>query len=406
MISIEEATRHIAQFAVPRDREAIALADALGHVLAEDVACSLDSPPFDKALVDGYAVRAEDVRSDGPALRVLEEVTAGETPTRGVEPGCAIRIMTGAPIPRGAELVVMVERTETLNADGTQVKLLQTEAKVGEGILPRGKSMREGEVVIPSGQRIRPAEIGLLAELGHAKINVWRKPRVAVLATGNELVPAGEDLRPGQIRNSNGPMLLAYARRCGATPIDLGIGRDEPGDLRARLSTGLESADVLVVSGGVSAGVLDLVPGMLAELGVEKVFHKVQLKPGKPLWFGVAQQAAPPRLVFGLPGNPVSSLVCFELFMRPALERLSGQAAVENRRFTAVLSQAHPHDGGRPTYWPALLSFHGDAWRVEPLPWQGSGDLRTLTKANSLCFFPAGARTYAVGETVEVVKIQ
>jgi molybdopterin molybdotransferase len=227
-----------------------------------------------------------------------------------------------------------------------------------------------------------------------------------VLSTGNELVPADQTPAAGQIRNSNSPMLAACVRKACAVPLELGIARDERDELRRLIERGL-AADVLVLSGGVSAGVLDLVPGVLAELGVEQVFHKVRLKPGKPLWFGVLA-CAPPRqratLVFGLPGNPVSSLVCFELFVRPAIQQLSGRTAATPIK-TARLAAEFQHRGERPTYQPAQFCEHAQGAIAKPLFWQGSADLRTLAAANCLIRFPAGDRHYPAGEAVEVMLI-
>jgi molybdopterin molybdotransferase len=300
----------------------------------------------------------------------------------------------------------MIERTELLPGCGGglgRVRIQAGNLARGQNILPRGRSMFRGEVVLTAGSRIRPIEMGLLAEVGCVHLKVVRQPSVAILSTGNELVPSDETPAAGQIRNSNGPMLLAAVRQAGGAPIDLGIARDEHQELSRLIARGLE-ADVLVLSGGVSAGVLDLVPGVLAELGVEQVFHKVRLKPGKPLWFGVLRGQGPARLVFGLPGNPVSSLVCFELFVRPALERLAGYGPID-RRVSARLTAPFAHRGDRPTWHPARLETSDGGDEVLPLRWQGSADLRTLAGANALASFPAGDRQYAPGEVVNCQRL-
>jgi molybdopterin molybdotransferase len=264
--------------------------------------------------------------------------------------------------------------------------------------------MARGDVVLKAGRQLRPAEIGVLAEVGRAQLRVIPRPSVAVLATGNELVPAEATPAAGQLRNSNGPLLLAAARAAGAQTVDLGIARDEKESLRQRIARGLQT-DVLVISGGVSAGVLDLVPAALGELGVEQVFHKIKLKPGKPLWFGVLPGAGVERLVFGLPGNPVSSLVCFELFVRPAIGRLAGRGEVKLLEVSAALTIDHAHRGDRDTYHPARLQTSGGRYQVEPLRWHGSGDLRTLVEANALACFPAGERRYRAGETIRTLRL-
>ncbi len=264
--------------------------------------------------------------------------------------------------------------------------------------------MQRGAVTLQSGCEIRPIEIGILAEVGRTHVTAIPRPVVAVLSTGDELVGSCDTPGPGQIRNSNGPMLLAAAARAGADTIDLGIGRDEVAELRRLAAEGL-NADILIVSGGVSAGTLDLVPGVLEGLSVERVLHKVNVKPGKPLWFGVRRSAAVPRLVFGLPGNPVSGLVCFELFVRPAIARLAGRADRGQPTVTARLVCDFTQRGDRPTYHPAIVRETPDGPTVEPLPWRGSGDLAALARANGLAKFPAGEQVYQAGALVEAIRL-
>lgn len=398
MISVEEALGLIHQCAKPRAACRLAAADALGRVLAADVTSDIDSPPYDKALMDGYAVIANDITS-GVELKILEEVTAGDVPTLPVTAGHATRIMTGAPIPEGCTAVIMVERTELI--DDTIVRIDSDRAHAGQNIMPRGESVRTGDVVLQAMRSIRPIEVGVLAECGATEVAVFPQPRVAILSTGNELVPAHVRPAPGQIRNSNGPMLEAFVKRTGCTAVNLGVGRDVREDLDRLVRLGLEE-DVLVLSGGVSAGVLDLVPEVLAANGVEQIFHKVHLKPGKPIWFGVKADSRGDRLVFGLPGNPVSSLVCFELFVRPALAKLSGAEGSGLERRTAKLAKSHTRFGDRPTYFPARLFDRDGETVVEPLAWKGSADLRTLADANCLALFPPSDCGFPEGEKVEV----
>lgn len=393
MISVAEALERMLAAANALPECEVELAAALGCVLARDIASDIDSPPWDKSLVDGYAVRAADVQREGAELTILEEVTAGTTPTHAVEPGTCTRIMTGAPLPAGADAVVMIERSELI--DPSRVRMLTT-AKPEQNLLRRAASMQRGQVVLKAGQVIRPIEIGVLAEVGRAGVPVIRKPRVAILSTGDELVEASRTPAAGQIRNSNGPMLAALVTAAGAEAIELGIARDNADDLRAKMSRGLE-ADVLILSGGVSAGVLDLVPQMLTSLGVREVLHKVNLKPGKPIWFGAGPQA---NLVFGLPGNPVSTLVCFGLFVKPTLAKLAGESDV-SRSQRAILTQTFVQRDARPTYFPALFARDGQRDTVTPLAWRGSADLRTLADANCLAYFPGGERTFAAGEEME-----
>ncbi len=372
--------------------------DALGRVLAEDVASDLDMPPFDKALMDGYAVHSEDLASGTATLRVVEEITAGQTPKRAVAAGQASRIMTGAPMPEGADAVVMVERTRQLD-DGRVA--IDSRAFPGMNMLTRGREMTAGEVVLRAGSVLRPQEVGVLATVGRTEALLIPPPRVGVLPTGDELVDPPALPGPGQIRNSNAPMLLAQAARAGGAPRTLGIARDNLDSLRALVNEGLQTSDILILSGGVSAGKLDLVPQVLQEAGVTPHFHKVRLKPGKPLFFGTRGEGADQRLVFGLPGNPVSSFVCFELFLRPAIRALAGHANIELPRGTARLAGEFSHDSDRPTYHPGWL----DAGEVKAVPWFGSADLRAFLRANALLVLPPGQRKYQPGDEVDVLRL-
>jgi molybdopterin molybdotransferase len=399
MIEVAEALDRVLAGARQKSPVKLTLADALDLMLAEDVASDVDSPPHDKALMDGYAVIAADLAGGEAELDVLEEVTAGAVPTRAVHAGAATRIMTGAPLPNGADAVVMVEQTESLA--GSRVRIAAPKVALGQNIMRRAASLRKGAVVLRAGQRLRPIEIGLLAEVGRAEALVIPRPEAAVLSTGNELVPPEVVPAAGQIRNSNGPMLCAQVERAGGRAVNLGIGRDDEVELRRLVSQGLKR-DVLVLSGGVSAGVLDLVPRVLAAEGVEQVFHKVNLKPGKPVWFGVREDGGQRTLVFGLPGNPVSSLVCFELFVRPALDALAGRSATEPAPRTARLTREHQQRGDRPTYWPAATERRNGELFVTPLDWRGSGDLCTLASADCLIHFPPGDRQYTAGDEVTI----
>ncbi|MCH7727314.1 MAG: molybdopterin molybdotransferase MoeA [Planctomycetes bacterium] len=406
MIEVDEALTLCLAEAGPLQMVRVPLEDALDNVLAEDVSSDVDSPPHDKSLVDGYAVVANDVGSGKVELEILEEITAGDCPTKPVRPGTATRIMTGAPIPAGADAVVMVEQTKSGNESNDPPTVLIHVGSIVEGqhIMRRATSLHDGQVVLSAGRVIRSAEIGLLAEVGQSNVPVIRRPTVSILATGNELVPASDRPGAGQIRNSNSPMLSAAVRKTGGEPNDLGIGRDDESELTHFVQKGLKS-DVLLLSGGVSMGVLDLIPKVLSRSGVQQVFHKVRLKPGKPLWFGVLPSEDGNRLVFGLPGNPVSGFVCFELFVRPVILALAGHTRTQPSRFSAQLSQPHTHRGDRPTYWPAKLVRENGQGFVEPLDWRGSADLRTLAEANCLAFFPAGDRVRNVGDCVQVQSI-
>ncbi|MGQ0633318.1 MAG: molybdopterin molybdotransferase MoeA [Planctomycetaceae bacterium] len=396
MLSVAEAMAAILSEAQPLEPVTVALAEALGLVLAEDVCADLDSPPFDKALMDGYAVVAADLPEGRGRLQVVEEILAGKVPGHSVGPGKAARIMTGAPLPPGADAVVPVELTRLLEVENVAIEA--NSIAPGQNVLNRGASVKMGERVLAAGSLLRPQELGCLAEMGRARCVVRRRPRVAVLATGDELVPVAEVPRPGQIRNSNETMLSAQLRRLGAEVTSLGIARDDANELRERIAAGLRY-DMLLLSGGVSAGKLDLVPSVLADLRVRQVFHKVRIKPGQPLWFGVHDDAR--CLVFGLPGNPVSSMVCCELFARTAVRKMAGMEPAQPPAVPARLTCEHESRGSRPVYHPAKLEWTDEGAQVTPVAWIGSADLCATVAANAMVLFPVGDRTYALGSRLE-----
>lgn len=403
MLSVAEAREKVLELCRPPAAAMIPLARAaLGCVLAESIASDLDMPPFDKSLMDGFAVRAADLTTGKATLAVLEEIGAGITPRLPVGAGQATRIMTGAPVPNGADAVVMIERTRMLDEETVEI---EGPAREGQNILRRGREMTRGEIVLNAGAVLRPQEFGILASVGRVAVSCFPPPRVAILATGDELVEGSTLPGPGQIRNSNAPMLLAQAARAGAGTRSLGIARDRLESLRPLVEEGLRTSEILVLSGGVSAGKFDLVPEVLREAGVTAHFHKVAMKPGKPLFFGTCERAEGKRLVFGLPGNPVSSFVCFELFLRPAIRRLSGFRELDLPRAQARFLGDFRHDSDRPTYHPAMLASNADGWQVEPAPWFGSADLRAFLQANSLLVLPPGSHQWRGGDRIEVLRL-
>lgn len=396
MMEVPEARETVLRFALPLPPRVTALdAAALGQVLAEGVASDLDSPPFAKALMDGFAVRVADL-ADGPVtLFIVGEIQAGAEPDVPVEEGEAVGIFTGAPMPDGADGVVIKERCE-VHDNGT-VTATDTALTPGKNMLPRAAEMKAGDVVAPAGTVLTPTAFGLLAAVGKTAVRAFPRPTVAILATGNELVEPPGVPTGGQIRNTNGAMLAAQTAQAGAVPRYLGIAPDDADATAALIRQGLESADVLVLAGGVSAGKFDLVPEVLKSQGVEVHFHHVRMKPGKPLLFGTKGA----KLVFGLPGNPVSAFVGFELFVRPALRKLAGHALPGPRegRFELTEDLTAKHD--RPTYHPARVYLPSGF--VQPLPWFGSADLRALLTANALIALPPGEVKLKAGEKVTVV---
>lgn len=402
MITVDQALEYVSESARPLAPQQVKLGNALGLRLQEAIVSPIDSPPFDKALLDGYAVIAKD---SSPTRNVIEQVIAGGVPHHAVEPGSTINVMTGAPIPDGADAIAKHEDVTLL--DDSTIRMPEGGVAAGTGVLLRGAAFHIGQEVLSAGRYLSAIDLALLAEVGHAEVSVTPRPRVAVLPTGNELVECGEPVGPGQICNSNGPMLLALLEAARATPIDLGIGRDDPNELRRLMQRGLE-ADVLLVTGGVSAGVMDLVPGVLQDLGVRQVFHKVRMKPGKPVWFGEYEQDGNRTLVMGMPGNPVSTLVSFEIFVKPLLKVLAGGQFAPPRSQRASLTTTIGHRGKRPTYYPSRIDFGeraGALPTVETLPWRGSADLAALTRANALTILPAGEYELSLGNEVDVITL-
>jgi molybdopterin molybdotransferase len=407
MLTVAEAIAAVLEHARALPCAALPLIEALGCVLAEDAVADLDLPPFDKALVDGYAVRSSDLAGQDRSLAVGETIMAGQVPSRPLGRGEAAVVMTGAPIPPECDAVVMHERTQ---AGEDRVLILEPEVKAGQNLMPRGQEMRAGDVVVAAGSILGPARLGVLASVGRVEVRVVPRPRVAIVPTGDELVDPGQVPGPGQIRNSNAVLLHALAIQEGARATVLPIAPDLPGPLATILERGLES-DVLVITGGVSAGQRDLVPAALDALGVKCVFHKVRLKPGKPLWFGIGLPRGdrPPALVFGLPGNPVSGLVTFLLFVKAALAVLAGKPEPRDGWIRARLTSVFSHRGDRTTFFPArLVDREADAAglaSIEPLPWHGSADLRAASSADGFAIFAAGAREYVPGEVVDFLPM-
>jgi molybdopterin molybdotransferase len=378
------------------------LSAAVGCVLDEDIAADIDSPPFDKALVDGYAVRTRDLGGPEPRLGIGEVITAGRTPSRPLEFGEAAVVMTGAPVPVGCDAVVMHEKTRLENG---RLVIEETAVRPTQNLLPRGREMRAGSIVLPRRSVLNPARLGVLASVGRTNVRVVPRPRVAIVPTGDELVEPSQVPGPGQIRNSNAMMLQASALQVGADAETWPIAPDDEKPLRRALAEGL-GWDVLMVTGGVSAGQRDLVPDVLESLAVRCIFHKVRLKPGKPLWFGVGPSRSDGggSLVFGLPGNPVSALVGFLLFVKPALYALAAKPEEAGQRQKGRLASGFSHRGDRPTYHPVKIMHNApglpDPLLLEPLAWSGSADLCTVAHADGFAAFEAGDREYGPGEIV------
>jgi molybdopterin molybdotransferase len=421
--------------------EELPLLQALGRVLAEPVAADRDFPPFPRATRDGYAVRAADLKADGTAvLRIVGQVKAGDSYDLPLAPGEAVEIMTGAAVPQGADAVVMVEYTERrTNHKGTNHKEhegaqsqeagepgagaglvleelngfagesaaeletddlveIQRPVAAGENVVPAGAEARAGQELLPRGTRMGPAQIALAAAAGSASIKVARKPRVAILSTGDELVELAEKPGPSQIRNSNSYSLAAEVAACGGEPVQLPIAPDEEGKLTWLTQEGLK-ADLLLLSGGVSMGKFDLVETVLKKLGAEFFFTGAMIQPGKPVVFGAVRETP----FFGLPGNPVSVMVTFELFARQVVEAMSGMEPSRLRSAQARLRQEFKTKTGLTRFLPAMIEGGLYDAAVAIVPWQGSGDLLAASRANCYLVVPPDREKLEEGELVTVV---
>jgi molybdopterin molybdotransferase len=398
MIEFEEARALALSALKTRPPESVLLAGALGRTLARDIKARENIPPFDKATMDGYALRAEDIRAAGKdaavELEVLEDLPAGRVSRRSVGRGQAVRIMTGAPLPKGADAVVMVEDTER---SGGRV-IIRRAVRPADNTGQAGEDLKKGELVLERGAVIGPAETGMLAATGLARVPVVRRPKLAVIATGDEIVEPGERKAAGQIRNSNGPALLAMALRAGADAKYLGIARDSSSSLRAKLARA-KGTDILVLTGGVSVGDYDLVRNELRAAGVKPVFWQVRIKPGKPVFFGRRGS----QLVFGLPGNPTSAMVTFLLFVQPAIERLLGRTNPGPRAGRAVLTEDVVLKPGRTQFLRGVLDAEGPVLTVTPYPDQKSGVLRSMVRSQVLIAVQADVSRLEKGRDVEIL---
>jgi len=391
MLSVEDALAVVLREAKPLPSEEVALDEALGRVLAEDVAADRDLPPFDRSAMDGYALRAADVAQAPCALELVGEVRAGDAPTLTVGPGQAAKIMTGAPLPSGATAVQQVEKTRPLDEFRVTIEAAVEER---QNVAPRGSEVRAGDTVLERGRLIDPSAVAVLATTGKARVRVARRPVAAVLVTGDEIVDVAELPGPSQIRNSNGPAVAAQARLAGANVRVLGIAPDRRDATVAALREGLAGVDVLIVSGGVSAGDYDLVEPALVELGTTLFFTKVAIKPGAPLVFGRRGET----LVFGLPGNPVSAQVTFDVFVRAALLRMQGARVVSRPVLEVELLERLRNKSGRTAHLPVRLCLADGKLGAQPVPSMGSADLVAHSRANALVVLEAERTLAEAGE--------
>ena len=397
MITVDEALDKVLSHIKPLGAEKVSILEALGRVIAEDIDAHRDIPPLDNSGMDGYAVRSEDIRNadaNHPVrLNVIEDLPAGFISSRIVGKGEAIRIMTGAPIPRGADTVIPVEDT---TKEGDFAAILRP-GLPGENIRRAGEDVKKGERVVSKGDLIRPAEIGMLASVRRSFVSVYQSPVVAILCTGEELVDVDGVLDEGKIVSSNSYALAAQVKECGAIPVQLGIARDRKEEIKEKLLQGLR-ADVILSSAGVSVGDYDFVKDVLRDLGIEMVFWRVAMKPGRPLAFGTIEG----KPVFGLPGNPVSSMVSFEQFVRPSLLKMMGHLRIFRPMIEAILKGEIHKEPGRRHFVRASVIFERDHYSVTTTGAQGSGILRSMVKANGFVVIPEGREIVRAGEKVKV----
>jgi molybdopterin molybdotransferase len=397
VLTVEQAREQILTRVRALPAERVAILDALDRVLAEPVVAAREIPPWPNSSMDGYAVRSADTRGPGPLrLVVVGRVSAGAVPDRPVGAGQAVRIFTGAPMPEGADAVIPQEDVVAEAQAIVVSRAVQPHAYVR----PRGEDVRPGDLVLSPGQVIGPAEIGLLATLGWPQVCVHRRPRVAILSTGNELADLGQEPGPGQIPNTNSYSLMAQTLEAGADPINLGVAADRLEDIEHRLGA-IAHADVLVSSAGVSVGDLDLVRAALEKLGAELHLWRVSMRPGKPITFGSLRG----RPLFGLPGNPVSAMVTFELFVRPALRKMLGHAELDRPRIVARAAEPIANPGERRGYLRVTLTPEGDHHAARLTGEQGSAILRSMVLADGFAVLP-GHAAIEKGDPVEVLVLK
>jgi molybdopterin molybdotransferase len=398
LTQLSDAQRVVLDAATVLGFEKISILDALGRVLSEDIVAERDNPPWDNSAMDGFAVRWEDIKQEHAiqkpvTLSVIEDVPAGVMPSKTVGLGQAIRIMTGAPIPQGADTVLKVEDTEHTS---DSVRVFKAEPK-GANIRPQGEDVKKGDRIIAKGTRIRPGEVGMLAILAKSFVCVYQQPRVAILSTGDELADLDERFSEEKIINSNSYGMAAAVQEAGGIPLLLGIARDTPMALKEKIAQGL-NADMLVLSGGVSMGDYDFTKVVFGELGAEMNFWKLAIRPGQPLAFGKIQG----KLAFGLPGNPVSSMVTFEQLVRPALLKMSGCRSYGRPMIQAIFQERFSKRGDRRHFLRGILTRQEGVFEVRTTGDQGSGILTSMVKANCLIDVPVEVERLNPGDEVIV----
>ncbi len=401
MIKVEDALHAVLKSIKTLDSEAVKLTDALERVLAEDIYSDSNIPAFNNSAMDGYAVKSSDIKgaskNSPKVLEVIESLKAGDVPKKILKDNQAIRIMTGAPLPKGADSVVMVEETKKTRSKGRDIVEIYRSAKSGENVRKAGEDIKIGEQVLEKGILLKSAHIGILASLGLPKIKVARRPKVAILATGDEVIDVDQKLTPGKLRSSNTYTLYSQIINCGGIPKNLGISRDEPHRLESKLKEGLD-CDLILTSGGVSVGDYDLVKFILAKMGTNIRFWQVAMRPGKPLVFGLIKGIP----IFGLPGNPVSSMVSFEVFVKPSILKMLGQKIDYKNEVDAVLEENIVKKKGLMYFLRAQTRWEDGIYLTRTAGPQGSAILKSMALANSLIILPEEEEKVEKGVRVTV----
>ncbi len=386
MIEFENALKNILNNTIPLKTEKVNIENAAGRILMEDVYSKINMPPFNKSAMDGYAVKKKDIKKIPVKLRCIGIIQAGETFGRPMKHGECVKIMTGAALPEDTDSVVVVEDTTQA---GEFVEIMKG-VKKGRNVCFCGEDIRVGKKVAEKGELISTSDIALLAAVGKRLIRVVKKPKVAVLNTGGELVPAGYRLGKNKIYNSNGPQLISLLKADGISSYFLGIAKDHPDDLKKALKKGLEY-DVLLISGGVSMGDYDLVPDILKSLGIKEIFHKVKVKPGKPLFFGTKKN----KIVFGIPGNPVSNFLAYHIFITPALNKMAGKKSCLPEFKEGIVEESVYHKGGRKHFVLVNVVKKRNNNYLVPVKSNGSADIVALSKAEGFMVVDKGVATRA-----------
>lgn len=397
MITLNEALEIILKEIAPVEEETVMLEEAVGRISSCDIFCSSEIPPFDNSAMDGYAVKSVDIvrasQSSPVILNIAEHIRAGQIPAVKVESGQASRIMTGAQVPQGADAVIMQEMTR--RTDST-VQVFE-KVQVGANIRKAGEDMNAGHLCVPRGKVLAPADIGLIATVGFGGVSVYRRPVVGIAATGDELIAPDKPLEPGKIRNSNTYTLISQVKECGSVAQDFGIAEDTPEKIKEKLTPALISSDMVITSGGVSVGDYDEVQNVFRDLGVELIFWKTKMKPGKPLLFGLYKG----KPIFGVPGNPASSMVVFEEVIKPALLKMMGRKELSLPSVNVLLGDDLKSGGDRLTFIRVIVKYINNEFVAFSSGSQSSGVLSSMASANGLVAAPIGQKVLKSGQTVK-----